>query len=34
VHETFHFTGPREALETIARKVLGVSLVDVEAATM
>jgi hypothetical protein len=25
-HLTFHFTGPREALDTVARKVLGVSL--------
>jgi hypothetical protein len=34
VHETFHFIGPREALEAIARTVLGVSLADVEAAAM
>jgi hypothetical protein len=34
VHETYHFTGPREALEAIARKVLGVSLADVEATPM
>jgi hypothetical protein len=33
-HETYHFTGPREALEAIAVKVLGVSLADVEAAPM
>jgi len=26
VHQTFHFVGPRDALDTIARKVLGVSL--------
>ena len=26
VHQTFHFLGPRDALDTIARKVLGVSL--------
>jgi hypothetical protein len=26
VHQTFHFTGPRDALDAIARKVLGVSL--------
>jgi hypothetical protein len=26
VHQTFHFVGPREALDAIARKVLGVSL--------
>jgi len=26
VHQTFHFTGPREALDAIAAKVLGVSL--------
>jgi hypothetical protein len=30
VHETYHFTGPRDALEAIAVKVLGVSLVDVQ----
>ena len=30
VHETYHFTGPREALEAIAVKVLGVSLADVQ----
>lgn len=30
VHETYHFSGPREALQTIAAKVLGVSLNDVE----
>jgi hypothetical protein len=34
VHETFHFTGPRDALEAISLKVLGVSLADVEAAQM
>ena len=34
VHETFHFTGPREALEAISLKVLGVSLADVESAKM
>ena len=26
VHQTFHFSGPRDALDAIARKVLGVSL--------
>jgi hypothetical protein len=26
VHQTYHFTGPRDALDAIARKVLGVSL--------
>jgi len=31
-HETYHFTGTREALEAIAQKVLGVNLADVEAA--
>jgi hypothetical protein len=31
VHETYHFTGPRDALEAIAIKVLGVSLTDVES---
>jgi hypothetical protein len=30
-HETYHFSGPQEALESIAVKVLGVSLADVEA---
>ena len=34
VHETYHFTGPHEALEVIARKVLGVSLSDVEGAAL
>jgi hypothetical protein len=34
VHETYHFTGPREALEAISVKVLGVSLADVEAAKL
>lgn len=34
VHETYHFAGPREALEAIAVKVLGVSLADVEAAKL
>ena len=34
VHETYHFTGPREALEAISVKVLGVSLADVDAAQM
>jgi len=34
VHETFHFTGPREALDAISTKVLGVSLADVESAGM
>jgi hypothetical protein len=32
VHQTFHFTGPRDALDAIARKVLGVSL-DQASAT-
>jgi len=31
-HETYHFTGPRAALEAIAQKVLGVNLSDVESA--
>jgi hypothetical protein len=29
VHQTFHFTGPREDLEIIAQKVLGVTLAQV-----
>ena len=33
-HETYHFQGPREALDAIARKALGVSLADVEAAPL
>lgn len=33
-HETYHFTGSRESLETIAVKVLGVSLNDVESAKL
>ena len=33
-HETYHFTGPREALESLAQKVLGVSLHDVESAAL
>jgi hypothetical protein len=33
-HETYHFTGPQEALEPIALKVLGVSLADVERAPL
>lgn len=28
-HETYHFTGPRDALEAIAVKVLGVSLAEI-----
>jgi hypothetical protein len=31
-HETYHFSGSREALEAIAQKVLGVSLSDVESS--
>jgi hypothetical protein len=31
VHQTFHFTGPRDALDAIARKVLGVSLAQASA---
>jgi hypothetical protein len=31
-HETYHFSGPRAALEAIAQKVLGVNLSDVETA--
>ena len=34
VHETYHFTGTRGALETIAVKVLGVSLADVESGKL
>jgi hypothetical protein len=30
-HKVFHFTGDKAALNTIAQKVLGVSLVDVES---
>lgn len=33
-HETYHFQGPRDALDAIAQKVLGVSLADVEAAPL
>jgi len=33
-HETYHFTGPREALSTLAVKVLGVSLKDLESAPL
>jgi hypothetical protein len=33
-HETYHFTGPREALESVAVKVLGVSLNDIESAPL
>jgi hypothetical protein len=33
-HETYHFTGPTEALEKIAQKVLGVSLADVQNAKL
>jgi hypothetical protein len=33
-HETYHFTGPREALDAIAQKVLGVRLADVESAKL
>ena len=33
-HETYHFAGPREALEAIAVKVLGVSLADVESTPL
>jgi hypothetical protein len=32
VHQTYHFTGPREALDTIARRVLGVGLDEVAGA--
>jgi hypothetical protein len=31
-HETYHFKGPRSALEAVAQKALGVSLADVESA--
>jgi hypothetical protein len=30
-HETYHFSGPADALEKIAKKVLGVSLTDVQS---
>jgi len=33
-HETYHFAGPRDALERIAVKVLGVSLSDIEGAAL
>jgi len=33
-HETYHFTGPRDALESVAVKVLGVSLNDIESAAL
>jgi hypothetical protein len=33
-HETYHFSGTREALERVAVKVLGVSLSDVESAAL
>jgi hypothetical protein len=33
-HETYHFTGPRDALESIAVKALGVSLADVESTPL
>jgi hypothetical protein len=33
-HETYHFTGSKDALERIAAKVLGVSLADVESAKL
>jgi hypothetical protein len=32
VHRTFHFEGPREELDKIARRHLGVSLDEIEAA--
>jgi hypothetical protein len=31
LHQTFHFTGSRDALEPIAQKVLGVSLAELKA---
>jgi len=31
-HETYHFVGARDALETVALKVLGVRLTDIERA--
>jgi len=31
VHQTYHFTGPRDALDAIAKKVLGVGLAEVGA---
>jgi uncharacterized protein DUF6786 len=33
-HETYHFSGPREALERVAVQVLGVSLSDIESAAL
>ena len=32
VHRTIHFQGPKEALDPIARKVLGVGLDEIEKA--
>jgi hypothetical protein len=32
VHRTIHLTGPEEALDKVARSVLGVSLDDVKGA--
>jgi len=32
-HQTYHFTGPRPALDQIARKVLGVGLAELPPAT-
>lgn len=33
-HETYHFSGPRDALESVALKVLGLSLNDIEGAAL
>jgi hypothetical protein len=32
IHTTMHFQGPEKALDQIARKVLGVGLVEIEKA--
>jgi hypothetical protein len=34
IHRTFHFTGPKEELQKIAKAVLGVELADIEKALM
>lgn len=33
-HETYHFAGPKNALEAIAQRVLGVSLAEVEGTNL
>jgi hypothetical protein len=34
VHQTFHFTGPREALDEIAKKVFGLTVADITLTTL